>query len=413
MSKSFQRSVFGIALLLLLLTVWGSLRSGVRADQKDGAYAEMEVYSEVLNKIQNDYVVDPNMNNVTIGALHGLLESLDADSSYLTPTEYKLYKQHQNEGTAQVGLNVSKRYGYAMVVSVVPDSPADKADIQDGDLIEAVGNQSTREMSLAMIRLLLEGPAGTSVTISIVRPRKPEPDKITLTRTSAPVPALTDQFYENASILYLKPNVLSKERVNEIEAKLKGLGKGDEKDTKKVLLDLRDVAVGEEPQGIRLANFFLQSGTIATLSGQKYPTETFTAEKSKFVTSVPLVVLVNHGTSGAAELVAAAILDNKRGDVVGDRTFGEGSVQKTMELPDGAALILSIAKYAAPDGKKIQDEAVQPNVVVASNDDDDDDNQPPTAKANKQGAPQAPPVQKAQPDDQLDKALAVLKQKAA
>lgn len=413
MSKSFQRSVFGIALLLLLLTVWGSLRSGVRADQKDGAYAEMEVYSEVLNKIQNDYVVDPNMNNVTIGALHGLLESLDADSSYLTPAEYKLYKQHQDEGTAQVGLNVSKRYGYAMVVSVVPDGPADKADIQDGDLIEAVGNQSTREMSLAMIRLLLEGPPGTSVTVSIVRPRKPEPDKVTLTRTSAPVPALKDQFYENASILYLKPNALTKERVNEIEGKLKGLGKGDEKDSKKVLLDLRDVAVGEEAQGIRLANFFLQTGTIATLSGQKYPTETFTAEKSKFVTSVPLVVLVNHGTSGAAELVAAAILDNKRGDVVGDRTFGEGSVQKTMELPDGAALILSIAKYAAPDGKKIQDEAVQPNVVVASNDDDDEDNQPTTPKASKVGAPQVPAVKKPQPDDQLDKALAVLKQKAA
>ena len=413
MSKSFQRSVFGIALLLLLLTVWGGLRSGVRADQKDGAYAEMEVYSEVLNKIQNDYVVDPNMSNVTVGALHGLLESLDADSSYLTPAEYKLYKQHQNEGTAQVGLNVSKRYGYAMVVSVVPDSPADKADIQDGDLIEAVGNQSTREMSLAMIRLLLEGPAGTNVTISIVRPRKPEPDKITLTRTSAPVPPLGNQFYENASILYLKPNALTKERVNEVETRLKGLGKGDEKDTKKVLLDLRDVAVGEESQGIRLANLFLQTGTIATLSGQKYPTETFTAEKSRFVTSVPLVVLVNHGTSGSAELAAAAILDNKRGDVVGDRTFGEGSVQKTMELPDGAALILSVAKYSAPDGKKIQDEAVQPNVVVASNDDDDDDSQPAAPKANKLAAPQAAPAQKAQPDDQLDKALAVLKQKAA
>jgi carboxyl-terminal processing protease len=401
MSKSFQRSIFGVSVLLLLLTVWGSLRSNVRADQKDGAYPEMEVYSEVLNKIQNDYVVDPNMNNVTVGALHGLLESLDSDSSYLTPVEYKLYKQHLSEGTAQVGLNVSKRYGYATVVSVVKGSPADKEGIEDGDLIEAIGNQSTRELSLAMIRLLLEGPAGTNVTISVVRPRKPEPDKITMTRSNVTVPAVSDQLYENASILYLKPNALTKDRVNDIESKLKSLGKGENKETKKVLLDLRDVAVGDEAQGIRLANFFLQSGTIATLSGQKYPSETFTAEKSKFLTGVPLVVLVNHGTSGPGELVAAAILGNRRGDVVGDRTFGEGSVQKTMELPDGSALILSVAKYAAPDGKKIQDEAVQPNVVVASNDDDQDDNQP--AAQNK--APHA--------DDQLDKALAVLKQKAA
>ena len=126
---------------------------------------------------------------------------------------------------------------------------------------------------------------------------------------------------------------------------------------------------------------------------------------------MPLVVLVNHGTSGPGELVAAAILGNKRGDVVGDRTFGEGSVQKTMELPDGSALILSVAKYAAPDGKKIQDDAVQPNVVVASN--EDDDNQAAPQKANKLGAPQLPSPQKSQADDQLDKALAVLKAKAA
>lgn len=413
MSKSFQRSVFGVSVLLLLLTVWGGLRSNVRADQKDGAYSEMEVYSEVLNKIQNDYVVDPNMNNVTVGALHGLLESLDADSSYLTPTEYKLYKQHQNEGTAQVGLNVSKRYGYATVVSVVKGSPADKEQIEDGDLIESIGDQSTRELSLAMIRLLLEGPAGTNVTISVVRPRKPEPDKITMTRSLVAVPPLSDQLYENSSILYMRPNELNKDRVNEIESRLKGIGKGDTKETKKVLLDLRDVAVGDEAQGIRLANFFMPSGTIATLSGQKYPSQTFTAEKSKFLTAVPLVVLVNHGTSGPGELVAAAILGNKRGDVVGDRTFGEGSVQKTLELPDGSALILSVAKYAAPDGKKIQDDAVQPNVVVASNDDDDGGQPAANTPVNKLNPPKVPAVPKTQPDDQLNKALDVLKAKAA
>ena len=120
---------------------------------------------------------------------------------------------------------------------------------------------------------------------------------------------------------------------------------------------------------MRLANFFLESGTIATLSGQKYTYEAFNADTSKFITGAPLVVLVNHGTSGPGEIVAAAVLDNKRADVVGDRTFGEGSVQKTMELPDGAALILSVAKYASPLGKKIQDEAVTPNIVVAASQD--------------------------------------------
>ena len=155
---------------------WGQPAPRQRARGPEGRRLSGDgVYSEVLNKIQNDYVVDPNMNNVTVGALHGLLESLDSDSSYLTPAEYKLYKQHLTEGTAQVGLNVSKRYGYATVVSVVQGSPAEKAQIVDGDLIESIGGQSTREMSLAMIRLLLEGPVGTTANISVVRPRKAEP----------------------------------------------------------------------------------------------------------------------------------------------------------------------------------------------------------------------------------------------
>ena len=397
MSRTFKRAVFGLSILLVALVFLGGLGpSRVRANsQPDGAYAEMEVYSEVLKKVQTDYVVDPNMTKVTVGALHGLLESLDPDSSYLTPDEYKAYKGRANAGSAQIGLNISKRYGYATVVSVEPGSPAEKEQVEDGDIVEAIDGQSTREMSLVMIRLLLEGKPGTNVTFSLVRPRKAEPDKITLTRTVSAVPALGEIQYENSSILYLKPVVLSKERVGEIASRLKAMQKNG---NKKILLDLRDVAEGDEEQGVRLANLFLESGTIVTLSGQKYPYEAFNADTSKFITGAPLVVLVNHGTSGPGEIVAAAVLDNKRGDVVGDRTFGEGSVQKTMELPDGAALILSVAKYASPLGKKIQDDAVTPNVVVAASQDTDDQNAAP---------------KEAKPDDQLIKALDILKQKSA
>jgi carboxyl-terminal processing protease len=393
MSRTFKRAVFAISILLVALVFLGGMGpSRVRADsQHDGAYPEMEVYSEVLKKVQTDYVVDPNMTKVTVGALHGLLESLDPNSSYLTPEEYKAYKQHTNEGVAQVGLNISKRYGYATVVSVEPGSPADKQNIEDGDILEAIEGHSTREMSLVMIRLLLEGKPGTSVTFSLVRPRKAEPDKITLTRAASQAPPLGLTEYESNSILYLKPVILNKERVNEIASRLKEMKKNG---NKKILLDLRDVAEGDEEQGVRLANLFLEAGTIATLSGQKYPYEAFNADTSKFITGAPLVVLVNHGTSGPGEIVAAAVLDNKRADVVGDRTFGEGSVQKTMELPDGAALILSVAKYSSPLGKKIQDEAVTPNIVVATGQDTDDQKTP-------------------KPDDQLTKALDVLKQKSA
>jgi carboxyl-terminal processing protease len=397
MSRVLNHTVLGISIALILVVLLGGFGpAGVSASQSDGAYRQMSVYEEVLHKIQTDYVTDPNIQNVTTGALHGLLESLDPDSSYLTQAEYASFQEHQHEGVAQVGMDVSKRYGYGSVVTVIPGSPADKAHIEDGDLIESIGGHSTREMSVAMIRLLLEGKPGTTVSMELVRPRKAEPDDITLARTAVAPPSLSQQLYENSSILYLKPGVLNKDRVDEVVARLREMPKDG---NKKVLLDLRDVAEGDAQQGIRLANAFLQTGTIASLQGQTVPTETFTAEKSKFITSAPLVVLVNHGTAGAAELAAAAILDNKRGDLVGDRTFGEGGEQKTFQLPDGSALMLTIAKYESPSGKKIEDDAVTPNIAVSEN---------PEEVSPDETNPQEPRT-----DDQLNKALDVLKQKNA
>jgi carboxyl-terminal processing protease len=408
MSKAFKRSVFGISVAIVAVVFLGEYVSGgVNAgSQQDGVYRQMGVYEEVLHKIQSDYVTEPSIPKVTNGALHGLLESLDANSSYLSPAEYTAYKAKLHEGTAQVGIDISKRYGYATVVAVMPGSPADKQEhIADGDLIESIEGHSTREMSLAMIRLSLEGKPGTSVTFDLVRVRsgKSEPQKLTLTRAQIDPPAMAEQQYENSTILYLKPGILNHERVSQLETRLRAM---DKNSNKKVLLDLRDVAEGNADEAIRLANAFLQSGTIATLQGQKVAKTAYTAEASKFITSAPLVVLINHGTAGPAELVAAAILDNKRGDVVGDRSFGDGTLQKTIEIPDGSAVILSVAKYDAPSGKAIQDNAVVPNIVVSESIDqllaeaDQDDTKP--------GQVVAP-----QTDDQLNKALDVLKRKNA
>lgn len=377
-SRFFQRLIFvlGAAVfaalgLGLVLGEFGWFGVHAGGDQ-DGAYRQIGVYQQVLRRIQSDYVTEPNMNKVTVGALHGLLESLDADSSYLTPAEYKIYKDRPATGVAQVGLTVSKRFGYATVVSVIPGSPADREHIADGDVIEAIGDHSTREMSLAVIRLLLEGKPGSTLNITLVRPRKAEPDKLAIARTIVDEPALAEQQYDNATILYLKPGELTKARVDEIAARIKSAK------NRKILLDLRDTSIGDAQQGLRLANFFLKQGTLATLVGQKYPTQTFTADPAQFLTAAPVSILVNRGTYGAAELAAAAIEGNKRGDVVGERTFGEGSVQKTMDLPDGAALMLTVAKYEGPDGKKIQDEAVTPTVEVdQASEDDFLDNAPP------------------------------------
>src|SRR5271156_6258543 len=365
MPKISKILLLAVSVVLVVTVFLGVNSNGVSAasEPQDGAYRQINVYSEVLRHIQTDYVEQPNITAVTNGALRGLLESLDADSSYLTPEAYKAYKADKG-GKAQVGINVSKRYGYASVVSVVPGSPADKAVISDGDIIEAIGPADTRDISLAMIQLLLEGAPGSELTVSVVRPRKSAPDKIVMTRVVPVLAPVSEAMYENSSILYLKPGVLDHDHVQQIEAKVKVMQK---QGNKKILLDLRDVAAGDMAEGTRLANFFLKDGTIAILEGQKVQKQTFSADASKSVNATaPVVVLVNRGTAGPAELVAAALLDNKRADLVGEKTFGEGAQQKTFELADGAALILSVAKYESPSGKKLQDEGVTPSVLVAS-----------------------------------------------
>ncbi len=395
-SRFFQRLVFVLAAAVFAalglgfgLGEFGFFGVHAGADQ-DGAYRQMNVYQQVLKRIQTDYVVEPNMQQVTTGALHGLLESLDADSSYLTPTEYKIYKDRPASGVAQVGLTVSKRFGYATVVDVLPGSPAEREHISDGDVIESIGDQSTRELSLAVIRMLLDGKPGTTVTLSLVRPRKSDPDKVTLTRAMVPVPPLSEQEYDNGTVLYLKPVVINKARVDELAAKIKA-GKN-----RKILLDLRDVSGGDPEEGLRLANFFINQGTLASLEGQKFPKQTFSADPATYISSAPLAVLVNRGTYGAAELTASAIEGDKRGDVVGERTFGGASKQNTIDLPDGSALLLTVAKYEGPDGKKIQDEAVTPTVQVGQNTDDDQQEETPSKG-----------------DEPLNKALQLLKNKSS
>jgi carboxyl-terminal processing protease len=409
MPKITKILLLAVSVVLVLAVFLGVNSTGVSAaTDQDGAYRQINVYSEVLRHIQTDYVEEPNIKAVTNGALRGLLESLDADSSYLTPEDYKAFKADKG-GKAQVGINVSKRYGYATVVSVVPGSPADKANLNDGDIIEAIGTQDTRDMSLAMIRMMLEGAPGSELAVAVVRPRKAAPEKVTMTRALAQIAPVAETMYENSSILYLKPGILDHDHVQQVETKLKAMSKSG---NKKVLLDLRDVAAGDIPEAMRLANMFLKSGTIATLEGQKVEKQTFAAEASKAVNATaPLVVLVNRGTAGPGEIAAAALMENHRADLVGEKTFGEGSQQKTFELPDGAALILSVAKYQSPLGKKLEDEGVTPGVLVASNFDDgsaDDDDA--TTGAQSQAQPKKPGITV---DEQLTKALDLLKSKAA
>jgi carboxyl-terminal processing protease len=386
-------------LLFVVVGEWG----GVHASSNDGSFRQLEVYSEVLTRVQSEYVEEPNIPKVTDGALHGLLESLDSNSSYMAADDYKAHKAHKTDSKAGIGAVVSKRFGYAAVVSVLPGSPAEKAGIESTDIFESIEGRSTRDMSLPEIRNLLAGAPGSTVNVAVVRARKAEPQKMVITRDVTAIPPVTDKTIEGG-IAYVKAEALTKGKAQEIASKIKSLEKSG---AKKILLDLRNCAEGDENEGVAVANLLLNHGTITYLQGQKYPREAFNADPAKAITALPVVVLVNRSTAGAAEIVAAAVLENARGDVVGDKTFGDGSVQKTIDLPDGAALILSVAKYYSPSGKAIQETAVTPNVVVADADQDDgaspDDEDQATTPAQEEEKP------KKNIDDQLNKAVEVLK----
>lgn len=401
MSMKIKSAILLFSAAVLLFTLIGGT-SGVRASSNnDGAYRQLQVYSEVLSRVRSEYVEEPNIPGVTDGALHGLLESLDSNSSYLSPSEYKDYKLHKTDAKGDIGAAVSKRFGYASVISVIPGSPADKAGLQDTDILEAIGNKSTREMSLAEIHNLLSGEPGSNVTLSVVRARKAEPQKTVITRDLIAIPPVLEKTVE-PGIGEIKVDAFTKGKADEIASKLKDLKKTG---VKKLILDLRNCAEGEESEGIAAANLFLNHGTITYVQGQKYPRQAFNADPSKSIADFPLVVLVNKGTAGPAEVVAAAILENARGDVVGDKTFGNGTVQKVIEMRDGSALILSIAKYYTPSGKAIQDTAITPNVLIADTEEeaalpDEDENATPSTEPEK-SAPQI--------DQQLNKAIEVLK----
>src|ERR1700726_4336082 len=401
MSTKLKVTVIASSLAILLFTIVGGFVN-VRASSNDGAYRQLSVYSEVLSRIRLEYVEEPNIAGVTEGALHGLLESLDANSSYLSAAETTHYKTLKTEGKADIGATVSKRFGYAAVVSVIPGGPADKAGVENSDIIESIEGKTTHAMSLAGIHGLLSGETGSTITVAVVRPRRAEPQKIVITRDMVAIPPVSEKMLAD-NVGYIKVDAFPESKSQEIAGKIRDLQK---QGAKKLVLDLRNSASGAESEGIATANLFLDHGTITYLQGQKYPREAFNADPVKDITKLPVAVLVNRGTAGPAEIGAAPILENARRDLGGDKALGDGSVQKLIEMRDNSALILSIAKYYSPSGKAIQDAAVTPNVMVADIVDDaglPDEDQPAVPDEKKEKKP------KNQTEEQLNKALEVLK----
>lgn len=403
MNRAFKYVVVGVSSLLVALILAGSLvgQSRQAAEDPSAPYRHLSVYAEVFAKIKSDYVEEPDMKNVTLGAINGLLVSIDPFASYLNADQYQQYMKAKELKRASVGLVLSRKYVYDInVVDAIPGSPADKAGFSTGDMIDSINGIQTRDMPLAFADLLLEGDPGTTVDVTVLRLRKPDPLTIKLTRTEIKSPPLVARMADDQTGL-VQIYELNAGATDRVAAAVKDLEK---RGARRLVLDLRHNTVGADDEGIALANLFLDKGTIATLQGQKFPKQTFEADASKRIFSGPMVVLTNRGTLGGAEIAAAALADNHRAQVVGERTFGDAAVRKILRTEDGGAVLMAVAKYYSPAGKAIQDTGVVPAYMV--NDIEGQPLEEEEIEQPEEPAPQAP--RKPGEDPVLKKALEVL-----
>ncbi len=252
MNSNLRWTIVGSSTCIVVLLLLGARTGGAVAH--DDVYGHLKVYTDVLERIKLEYVEEPDMKSVTLGAINGLLESVDPFASYLNADQYRQYEKGSDTNKAGVGLVLAKRYGYVAVVDAIPGSPADKANITTGDLIESINNVATRDMPLAYAEQLLRGDAGSTINITVLRLKAPDPEKITLTRANVAFPVIVGKMMPD-QVGYLHVTSLAGNRVEEAKAKLAELKK---EGAKYIVLDLRHCSTGEQDKGVGLAEPLLR-----------------------------------------------------------------------------------------------------------------------------------------------------------
>ena len=410
----------------LYAVIGGMLSPWARAQQPiNDAGAQIRIFESVLQHIQNDYVDEPNLEKVRYGALRGLVGGLDPYSSYLTPQQVAEFNANKASNKVGIGAEFSQVSLYLYVVSVTKGSNAEKAGLKAGDVVEYIENKATRDISLYDARQMIVGEPGSVVTLRILRSGE-KPQTLKVTRGGYKTPQ-AEARVENGKIGVIKVYSLEEGEANDIRTHVQNLSK---QGVQKIILDLRGVATGTLNEGVAVANLFIKDGELAKVLGRDNRLiKTFQADGSKAIFDGKVAVLIDLGTAGAAEVVAAAILDRKRGDVVGERSFGSGTEQQLFTLRGGDGLLLTTAKWASASGRPFlgDDRAsmgVKPSVEVKRPDTPepieveelidqrDEQNQNPQPSASPSPAPAKEPAKPVIEDLQLKKALEILSDKS-
>lgn len=358
------RNKFLVILVSTVLVFYSVVGGLLGRDGGGEGYAPLNIFMEVLSKIQGVYVEDPNLSKVMHGALLGLLESLDPYSTYLTAEEYRRYRKTRTSGDGDIGLDLSKErsLGYIRVIHPIEGSAAAESGVKPGDIIESIDGVTTRNIGLVQAGYLLSGDAGSKVELKIRRLGRSEPVLMSVSRERSQRPSVRGRLLKD-DIGYLRiprfvegVSAATREQLQSLEAQ----------GARKLVLDLRDCGGEAFEEGVGVANLFLDHGVIAYSEGQQSPRKEFVADPGKLASRLPLAVLQNLGSASAAEIVSVAIKENRRGDIVGVRSFGKASVQKLFALPGGSAVLLSVYKYYSQSGQVIQARGVAPDHEVAA-----------------------------------------------
>lgn len=421
------RTKFALVVLsatLALYTVVGGWLS-TSAQQQNDPGAQLRIFENVLQHIQNDYVDEPNMEKVRAGALRGLAYGLDPYSTYLTADQVRDFRSGAGKEQVGIGAELSQVSSYLYVIAPVKGSPADQAGVRAGDIIEYIDNKATRDISLYDARQLLNGAPGTEVKLRILRSR---PLTVTVKRGAFKAPAAEARM-EAGKIGILRINSLAEGEAADARNRLQELLK---QGAQKIVLDLRSLAGGSLTEGVNVANLFIKDGVLAqTIGRESKPLKTFTAEPKAAIFNGPVVALIDTGTAGAAEIIASALSERKRGEIVGEKSFGAGTEQQLFTLRDGDGLLLTTIKWASLSGKPFLGEdrarsGVAPTVEIKrqevveaidpedlTGNDDDAVARPNPQNDKREVAPDAA-TPKQQPEDvQLKKALELLRGNAA
>src|SRR5215210_967962 len=415
--------ILGSATLALYTVVGGWISTRAQQPAND-PNAQLRIFESVLQHIQSDYVDEPNMDKVRAGALRGLAYGLDPYSTYLTPEQVREYNAGNKDNLSGIGAELSQVASYLYVIAPMKGSPADQAGIRAGDIIEYIDSKATRDISLYDAKQLLNGAAGTEVKLRVLRANS-SPLTINVKRGSTRAAAAESRI-ETGRAGILRINSLADGEAADARTRLQDLVK---QGAQKIVIDLRDTAGGSLPEAVTLANLFIKDGVIAqTIGREGKALKTFTADPKAAIFSGPVVALINTGTAGAAEVVASALLERNRGQVVGEKSFGAGAEQQLFTLRGGDGLLLTTIKWASANGKSFLGEdrahsGVAPSVEVkrsevadaidpeelTGNDDD------PVAKPDQPGdkrevTPEPPLVKQPVEDVQMKKALELLRE---